>query len=173
MRLQECGFETYVDVSYAKARRYRQMCDTYPTRSKPGQQPILPTTNVSSSSWSTVGQGEASASASNGQSAENLQQRPTRNRNALPESQGLELNSTFISQIRPAPEYIHWCVDTAPQRTLLYEVCKGKMKGKDFINELCRSYRKIRGWRWYFSMTTCAEIRFVNVRHGPYIQRVY
>lgn len=149
------------------------MCDTYPTRSKPGQQPILPTTNVSSSSWSTVGQGEASASASNGQSAENLQQRPTRNRNALPESQGLELNSTVISQRRPAPEYIHWCVDTAPQRTLLYEVCKGKMKGKDFINELCRSYRKIRGWRWYFSMTTCAEIRFVNVRHGPYIQRVY
>ncbi|KAL9033583.1 MAG: hypothetical protein Q9180_005869, partial [Flavoplaca navasiana] len=155
----ECGFETYVDVSHAKARRYRQMCDTYPTRSKPGQQPILPTTNVSSSNWSALLQEEASASVSEGQSADNLHQRPTRNRSALPESQGLEINSL---QIRPAPEYIHWCVDTAPQRTLLYEVCKEKMKGKDFINELCRSYRKIRGWRWYFSMTTCAEIKFVN-----------
>ena len=88
MRLQVCGFKTSVDVSYAKARRYRQMCDTYPMRTKPGQQSILPTTNVSSSTWS-AGQGEASASASKGQSAENLQQRPTRNRNALPESQPL------------------------------------------------------------------------------------
>lgn len=139
------------------------MCDTYPTRSTPSQQPILPITNVSSSSWSAVGQGEASAPASEGQSAENLKQRPIRNRSAHPESQGLEFNSTVLSQIHPAPEYIHWCVDTAPQRTLLHEVCKKTMKGKDFINELYRSYRKIRGWRWYFSMTTCAEIRFVNV----------
>lgn len=139
------------------------MCDTYPTRGKPGQHPILPTTNVPSSSWSAVGQVQASASASKGRSAENLQQRPTRNRSALPESQGLELNATADSQTHPAPEYIHWCVDAAPQRTLLYEICKEKKKGKDFINELCRSYRKIRGWRWYFSMTTCAEIRFVNV----------
>ena len=136
------------------------MCDTYPTRSKPGQQPILPTTNVSLNSWSAVGQGETSASVSKGQPVGNLQLRPTMNRSARPESQGLELKS---SQMHTAPEYIHWCVDTAPQRTLLYEVCKEKMKGKDFINELCRSYRKIRGWRWYFSMTTCAEIRFVNV----------
>lgn len=160
---KECGFNTHVDVSFAKARRYRQLCDTYPTRSKPGQHPILPITNVSSSSWSAVGQVQASASASKGRSAENIQQRPTRNRSALPGSQGLELNATVVSQTHPAPEYIHWCVDAAPQRTLLYEICKEKKKGKDFINELCRSYRKIRGWRWYFSMTTCAEIRFVNV----------
>lgn len=162
----------HVDISHAKARRYRQICNTYPTRSKPGQDPILPTTNASSISWSAVGQAQASASVSKGKSADNLQQRPTRNRSALLESQGPKLNASIVSQNNPAAEYIHWCVDTGPQRTLLHEVCKEEKKGNDFINELCRSYRKIRGWRWYFSMTTCAEIKFVNVWYTPCAQRV-
>ncbi|KAL8859653.1 MAG: hypothetical protein Q9178_003767 [Gyalolechia marmorata] len=166
-RIKECGFEAHVDVSHAKARKYRQMCATDLARSRPGQHPILPTSNVSSSRWSAPGQVPVSASVSLTW-AEIIQQRRTRNRNTLPQGQGLDPNANVVPQTHPTPEYIHWCVDAAPQRTLLYEICKERKKGKDFINELCRSYRRIRGWRWYFSMTTCTEIRFVNVIHVPF-----
>ena len=133
INFEQCGFETHIDVSYAKARRYRQMCSTYPIRSKTDQPPILPTSNASSSNWTASSQAQASASASKGKSAHNLQQRSAiaKSRSALPESQALGLNANIVPQNNPASEYVHWCVDTAPQRTLLHEICKEKKKGKD------------------------------------------
>lgn len=91
----------------------------------------------------------------------NLQKRLSRNKSAQSGSQGSGQNTTIIS-------HINWCVDSAPWRTILHSICLEQKKERLFIDELYRSYKKLRGWRWYFSMTTCTEIKLIKVRYLTY-----
>ena len=61
------------------------------------------------------------------------------------------------------PKYIHWCVDTADRRTFMDHICIEEKQGPAFVEDLIRKYKARRGWRWLFSLTTCAEIKLVKV----------
>jgi hypothetical protein len=39
----------------------------------------------------------------------------------------------------------------------------GPRSGREFLKELKQKYRKLRGIRWWFSLTDCAKVRFVKV----------
>ena len=149
------------------------MCDTSAMKVTAGQPPILPTNNASLTDSTGIRGFRASTSALIGKTTSNLQQSRTRKESACPASQGSEQNSTTVSNPTPTPKYVHWCVDSAPRRTSLHHICIEKKKGKDFFDELCKSYKKLRGWRWYLSMTTCTEIRLVKVRCSPQIHRTH
>lgn len=170
MLLCDCGSNLSVDITQEKAQRYRRLCVTKPQpplQTLAGQSPILPTTNTVSNGSTTRREFLALASSIPGNVTNNLRQRFTRSREVPPECHELEESAT--SPRNTPPKYIHWCVDSAPQRTLLHPICIEKKKGEDFLDELRKSYRKIRGWRWYLSMTTCAETKLVNHKsvHTP------
>lgn len=65
-------------------------------------------------------------------------------------------------------KYVHWCVDSS--KTHLHDICvESKIeakKGGAFIKELLTSYKRLRGIRWWFSLTHCAEVKLVKVRFG-------
>jgi hypothetical protein len=62
-------------------------------------------------------------------------------------------------------KWVHWCVDAT--KTRLHEICveaqTGAKRGCEFINELIYSYRRLRGIRWWFSLTDCATVKVVKV----------
>lgn len=64
-----------------------------------------------------------------------------------------------------AEKYVHWCVDSSV--TSLHNVCvealNGAIKGKAFILELQSSYNRLRGLRRWLSLTTCANVKLVQV----------
>lgn len=103
----------------------------------------------------------------------NLQQRNMRKRHTCSVSQDSQQNTTMILNTTLTLKYVHWCVDSALWRTFLHHICIKKKEGKDFINKLCKSYKKIHRWRWYLSMTTCTEIKLVKVRYSPQTQRIH
>lgn len=65
-------------------------------------------------------------------------------------------------------KYVHRCVDSS--KTHLHDICvESKVeakRGRAFITELLTSYKKLRGIRWWFSLTHCAEVKFVKVSPG-------
>lgn len=65
-------------------------------------------------------------------------------------------------------KYVHWCVDSS--RTHLHDICvESKIeakKGQAFIKELLTSYKKLRGIRWWFSLTHCAGVKLVKVSYS-------
>lgn len=150
------------------------MCDTEnPVNVTAGQPPILPTHDASLAGSSDTRGFKSSTSALIDKMTSTFRRRYTKKDNASPPSRGSEQNATIISDATPTLKHIHWCVDSAPQRTFLHHICIEQKKGKDFINELCKSYKKLRGWRWYLSMTTCTEIKLVKVRCSPQIRRAH
>ena len=138
-----------------------------------GQSSPLPVHEASAADSSGRGNYKAIASNLFGKAVGNLRQRFTKKQSPPQESQELQENTTIASNGNPSPSYIHWCVDSAPQRTLLHQICIKEQKGKAFLDELYMSYKKLRGWRWYFSMMTCAEIKLVNVCCSPYTRDAY
>ena len=62
-------------------------------------------------------------------------------------------------------QWIHWCVGS--RRTRVHDICvKGRSDtktGRDFLCELKRQYRKLRGLRWYLSLTDFARVKIVKV----------
>lgn len=62
-------------------------------------------------------------------------------------------------------KWVHWCVDAT--KTRLHEICveaqTGAKRGREFINELIDSYRRLRGVRWWLSLTDCATVKVVKV----------
>lgn len=146
------------------------MCDTKPVKSTAAQPSTLPTHNTSLPSSSGSGGLRASTSALIGKATRNLQQRFRGNESARSASQGSEQDATIDGNPPPDPKYINWCVDSAPSRTFRHSICLEEKKEKYFIDELYKSYKKLRGWRWYLSMTTCAEIKLVKVSYSPQIE---
>jgi hypothetical protein len=70
-------------------------------------------------------------------------------------------------QRNPAEKYILWCVDGSSNDTILHQICVEStiipaMRGKDFIQELLDSYKRLRGWRWWLSFTVCTEAKLVK-----------
>lgn len=65
-------------------------------------------------------------------------------------------------------KYVHWCVDSS--KTHLHDICvESKVeakRGRAFIKEVVTSYKKLRGIRWWFSLTHCAEVKVVKVSPG-------
>ncbi|OCK73877.1 hypothetical protein K432DRAFT_430344 [Lepidopterella palustris CBS 459.81] len=76
------------------------------------------------------------------------------------------IDSKAASQNPPidTAKYVHWCVDSA--RTQVHNVCVeaavGAKTGSQFIQELLSSYRRLRGLRWWFSLTDCANVKLVK-----------
>lgn len=138
-----------------------------------GQSTPLPVHEASAADSSNCGNHKATGSNLLGKAVNNLRESFTKMKLPPRESQELEENTAIASHSNPPPSYIHWCVDAAPQRTLLHQICIEEQKGKAFLDELYRSYKKLRGWRWYFSMMTCAEIRLVNVYCPVYTKDAY
>ena len=230
---KDCGAETYIDISSAKARRYRQTCHTTPPDSAAVEPPKNPS-SASMTSKPSVLPSQATASSNTdsnrrfGALESTLSYRRTRNvvspgtldvqslspvdtfdrppllptQKAAPSNSGknqglrasvstvlkMAFNMLFLPLLRKTgnksifstvqlqhnpsvidtPEkltYLHWCVDSASSKTIVHHICVEQKNGKDFLNDLHTSYRKLRGWRWYLSMTTCAEIKLVRVSH--------
>jgi hypothetical protein len=171
MKQKDCRNETYIDVLRAKARIYRQMCTTRPRAVATSTLPTLPTNNSSTASSSGSKGLKAATSTLITNISNTLRQRASKNTQPCSSNQTPYRTANNTSNNTPSPKSIHWCVDDAARRTLYHNICIEKKKGKDFINELCKSYRKLRGWKWFLSMTTCAEIRLVKVSY--YIFRKY
>lgn len=62
-------------------------------------------------------------------------------------------------------KYFHWCVDCG--QTFLHYINTSSShrvkRGEDFVRELKRSYKQLRGLRWYLSLTDCATVKLVEV----------
>lgn len=70
------------------------------------------------------------------------------------------------TEVEDSPrKWVHWCVDAT--KTRLYEICveaqTGAKRGREFIDELIDSYRRLRGIRWWLSLTDCATVKIVKV----------
>jgi hypothetical protein len=70
-------------------------------------------------------------------------------------------------QGNPVEKYILWCVDGSSNDTILHQICVEStiipaIRGKDFIQELLDSYKRLRGWRWWLSFTVCTEANLVK-----------
>ena len=168
--VQDCNQETHVEVSCAKAQRYRRMCTT---TASIRNHPILPTSNQSTTG-STGNQGlKAATSRLLGDISNTFQLRSSPTRGPSRPIPTPKEASNIVSEGTPGTKIIHWCVDSADRRTFLHNICLEKKKGRDFIVELCKSYRKLRGWKWLFSMTTCAEIKIVKASSQiwPHLRR--
>jgi hypothetical protein len=87
-------------------------------------------------------------------------------------TQGATKASNNTQALVPVPRYIHWCVDSATRQTLLHHICIEEKKGKAFVEELRQSYRRLRGWKWWFSLLTCEEIRLTKVSQFPFSEVV-
>lgn len=66
----------------------------------------------------------------------------------------------------PKESYVHWCVDSTRYETALNHipVISKETKDKKLIEELRKKYRKTRGLRYWFSLTTCCKIKLIEVR---------
>lgn len=80
-------------------------------------------------------------------------------------------SSSVDTSLKPETEvddsptkWVHWCVDAT--KTRLHEICveaqTGAKRGREFINELIDSYRRLRGIRWWLSLTDCATVKVVK-----------
>lgn len=76
------------------------------------------------------------------------------------------ITSGTIQASTDREKYFHWCVDSA--KTLLHDICVQSpveaKTGRDFVKELRKSYRRLRGIRWWLSFTDCANVKLVKVR---------
>lgn len=84
----------------------------------------------------------------------------------LPSSGNVAIN--ILGPPSAVEKYVHWCVDSS--KTYLHDICVeskiGAKKGRSFIEELLISYKSLRGVRWWFSLTHCAEVKLVKVSPG-------
>ena len=161
--MQSCGYETYIDVPHAEARKYRRRCATRPRKAIFSHSPCLPTTNTPSSNSTLVQSWTASLSATITKIRDRLRGIFSKTSELHRARPVCDSNRTNATDPATSLKYIHWCVDIATQATLLRDICLEKINGRDFIEELRSSYRKLRGWRWYLSLTTCTEIKFIKV----------
>lgn len=94
----------------------------------------------------------------------NLSQKSNANRGRyLSGSGNIAINILGSSSV--VEKYVHWCVDSS--KTHLHDICvESEMeakKGRAFIKELLTSYKKLRGIRWWFSLTHCSGVKLVKV----------
>jgi hypothetical protein len=82
-----------------------------------------------------------------------------------PSSSADTLVKTGMEVVDSPGKWVHWCVDAT--KTRLHEICVeaqiGAKRGREFINELIDSYRRLRGIRWWLSLTDCAAVKVVKV----------
>ncbi len=157
----------YVDVSRAKAQRYRQPCSTERVNVTANDPPILPTNNTSPAGSNSARRVKSSTPAWISNLSKTLQRRSSRKNQQSHTSQVFNQDATAAATAIPPPKSIHWCVGSSRRRTLLHNTCVNQKEEREFIDELCNSYRTLRGWKWYLSMTTCIEIKIVRVKHTP------
>lgn len=162
--MQSCGYETYVDVPHAEARKYRRRCAARPEKATFSNSSFLPTTNALLSNSTRIQRWTASLLAPIVKIGNSLHGIFSETNESHRARHVCDSNTTDATDPATPLRYIHWCVDSAAQTTLLRDICLQKINGKNFIDELRSSYRKLRGWRWYLSLTTCTEIRLIKVR---------
>lgn len=72
--------------------------------------------------------------------------------------------ASSVDTLTPPRKWVQWCVGTRKVR--LHEIWvedNNKLKsGCQFIQELQKSYRRIRGLRWWFSLSSLAEVKIVK-----------
>ena len=94
-----------------------------------------------------------------------VSRRHQRTQRAYPPSSVDSLSKADVEVDEALKKWIHWCVDAS--KTRLHEICveapTGAKRGCEFIKELVGSYRKIRGIRWWLSLTDCAAVKVVKV----------
>lgn len=95
--------------------------------------------------------------------------RSQRTQRTYPSSSIDTLSKTGMKVVDFPGKWVHWCVDAT--KTRLHEICveaqTGAKRGREFINELIDSYRRLRGVRWWLSLTDCAAVKVVKVGGTP------
>jgi hypothetical protein len=65
-----------------------------------------------------------------------------------------------------ASKWVQWCVGS--RRTRLREICvqgpSGAKSGRKFLQELKSIYKQLRGFRYWFCLTTLTRVKLVKVR---------
>lgn len=91
--------------------------------------------------------------------------RSQRTQRTYPSSSIDILSKPEVEIVDSPGKWVHWCVDAT--KTRLHEICveaqTGAKRGREFINELIDSYRRLRGIRWWLSLTDCAAVKVVKV----------
>lgn len=163
-RIQDCEEETFVDVPSDEGLSFRRRCTEASTKYKPNRPPVLPTNNSTPTSAENGNWGFNRASRKLIGDMGNVFRRKSSTTNQGQDvSQDSKQRSSAASSTVPPTKHIHWCVDSATRQIFLKDIYIKPYNGREFFNELRKSYRKIRGLKWYISMTTCAEIKLVKV----------
>jgi hypothetical protein len=105
------------------------------------------------------------SSAANREEESSFTSIPRRNRRIYPPAIVKKSISTGFTGNEPPRKWIHWCVDAA--KTHLLEICveapEGARRGSEFIQELKRGYRRVRGLRFWFSLRAYASVKVIKV----------
>jgi len=127
----------------------------------PASQPLLPV-HITRSSASASG---SSTQARNVDRSSNITQRPGPSQTPtlgqgifVPDSQQAEITS-LVSQGR----YLHWCVDANKFETHLFHIPIPSLKDISMLSELRSVFHAAKGFRKWFSLTDCHDVKFVMV----------
>jgi len=160
---QESGKSISVDIPTTSALKFQERCiqlTSCANDSSSGTTPPTCTPNTGTTS---------STSQVAGSSRQRQTQAAQSNRSNSAGSTSLRTPSISVNSNE---KYIHWCVDSSRSETNLYHICvespSSAKNGIEFISELRKSYKKSRGIRRLFSLTTCAEIKLVKVTYNPF-----
>ncbi|KAI9863931.1 MAG: hypothetical protein M1824_005969 [Vezdaea acicularis] len=160
IRIRWIQSDVHVDVPSRYARQYRMACTTKECADDGGTLPFhagdLTSTEASAMPSFWISLRLKSLFGRNSQNPEATQKQVS---SVLPEGKPSE------------PNYLHWCVESKDNDLQMHPICTEEKEGFNFIRELKRSYRLIRGWKWYLSLTTCGAIKltkFVRLDEGGY-----
>jgi hypothetical protein len=76
----------------------------------------------------------------------------------VPDTQQAEITSR-VSQGR----YLHWCVDANKFETHLFHIPVPSLKDVSVLSELRSIFQAAKGFRKWFSLTDCHDVKFVMV----------
>lgn len=67
--------------------------------------------------------------------------------------------------VKAVSKWVQWCVGS--KRTRAWDICveglPGPKRGRQFLQELKKTYRTLRGFRYWLSLTTLAGVKVVKV----------
>jgi len=83
--------------------------------------------------------------------------------------------TSCVNSGTPSKKWVHWCVGTKTIKlSEIWVEDNNRLKsGCQFIQELKKSYRKVRGLRWWISLTSLAEVKTVKVCRPQLLRCVY
>ena len=141
---------------------YRRRC--MPFNCAPGDTPILPTYQQSPVAENSNSLRHHLDSGGHGRRTDGQQTQQSSN---IDLSGSRQSQQATIMSTTPDDSYLHWCVDINKVNTKLYHIPIHQVQRINdvrFIKRLKLAYNSDCGWRRWFSLTACYDVRFVMVR---------